>query len=146
MKRKKETHRQTETHTRMIIITIIIIINYYRSIKIFISYINRLFLEQYMFFLYLSVLKQIIKNLSVNVKKKIKKDENKVKKNIYIYTPRLSGSPPLCHNPRDTLSLFLPSFFLFLRSFKFHIYIYLCRLKFHFCFAINIVRKYRTDR
>lgn len=75
----------------MIIITIIIIINYYRSIKIFISYINRLFLEQYMFFLYLSVLKQIIKNLSVNVKKKIK-NENRENK------PRLSGSPPHCYN------------------------------------------------
>lgn len=64
----------------MIIITIIIIINYYRSIKIFISYINRLFLEQYMFFLYLSVLKQIIKNLSVNVNKKKKKEEKQQKK------------------------------------------------------------------
>ena len=114
MKRKKETHRQTETHTRMIIITIIIIINYYRSIKIFISYINRLFLEQYMFFLYLSVLKQIIKNLSVNVKKKIKKDENKVKKKyIYIYAQALWFSSSLPQPPRHLISVspFFLSFF-----------------------------------
>lgn len=76
----------------MIIITIIIIINYYRSIKIFISYINRLFLEQYMFFLYLSVLKQIIKNLSVNVKKKNNK-KKQTKSSGWFSTLTLSNDP-----------------------------------------------------
>ena len=126
MKRKKETHRQTETHTRMIIITIIIIINYYRSIKIFISYINRLFLEQYMFFLYLSVLKQIIKNLSVNVKKKIKKDENKVKKKIYIYICPGSLVLLLFATTPETpyLCFSLLSFFFYDRLSFTYIYIY----------------------
>lgn len=85
----------------MIIITIIIIINYYQSIKIFISYINRLFLEQYMFFLYLSVLKQIIKNLSVNVNKKQKKISQNERK------AQAGGCPPCFYTIRPSVPICL---------------------------------------